>query len=166
MSDFLKQSGTEAEPAEPNATAPHTQIRYDPDLIEQLMQDHRSLLDLYGQTRQASEAGDYARVSQRLAAFRRGLHGHLLAENVRLYLFLDRHLAADDKSGSDLIRGFRREMDGIGKLVMGFLKKYEAIAVDPELAGTFAEDFAAIGNVLVERIEKEERVLYPLYMPY
>jgi hypothetical protein len=37
--------------------------------------------------------------------------------------------------------------------------------VDKDLAKAFAKDFAIIGKVLVERIEKEEQVLYPLYMP-
>jgi regulator of sigma D len=56
-------------------------------------------------------------------------------------------------------------MDGIAKVAMNFLKKYEAIGVDKELAGAFAKDFATIGQVLGARIQKEEQVLYPLYMP-
>lgn len=169
---FKKKNGPEQEkPVTPPATrgnttpAPSTQIQYHPDLIEQLVADHRALIGLYGEIKKVFEAGDYARVSKMLDEFRRGLQGHLLTENVRMYIYLERSLAGDEFN-ADLIRGYRREMDGIGKVAMNFLKKYEAIGVDTELAGPFAKDFATIGAVLVERIEKEERGLYPLYLPH
>lgn len=169
MFDFFKKKGeakneAPAPTAQQYNTAPGTEIRYHPELIEQLQSDHRKLLGIYGEIQQAFDAGDYALVSQKLDAFRSGLQGHLLTENVRLYIYLDRCLASDE-TNSDLIRGFRREMDGIAKVAMNFLKKYEAIGVDKELAGAFAKDFATIGQVLGERIQKEEQVLYPLYMP-
>lgn len=169
---FKKKSGPEKqEPVTPPTTrgnttpAPSTQIQYHPELIEQLVADHRMLLGLYGEIKKVFEAGDYARVSKMLDEFRRGLQGHLLTENVRMYIYLERNLAGDEFN-ADLIRGYRREMDGIGKVAMNFLKKYEAIGVDTELAGPFAKDFATIGAVLAERIEKEERGLYPLYLPH
>lgn len=147
-----------------SATAPGTDISHSPELIGQLKADHRKMLDLYGQISAAFEAENYARVSAKLDEFRSGLLGHLLTENLRLYIYLERSLAGDEIN-SDLIRGFRREMDGIGKATMNFLKKYEAIGVDKELAPAFAKDLSAVGKVLVERIEKEEQTLYPLYMP-
>lgn len=169
MFDFFKKKGeskpdTPAAPTPQYNTAPGTEIRYHPELIDQLKSDHQALLGLYGEIKTAFDAGDYATVSQKLDALRSGLQGHLLTENVRLYIYLDRCLA-NDETNSDLIRGFRREMDGIAKVAMNFLKKYEAIGVDKELAGAFAKDFATIGQVLGARIQKEEQVLYPLYMP-
>ncbi|PKM45856.1 MAG: hemerythrin HHE cation-binding protein [Gammaproteobacteria bacterium HGW-Gammaproteobacteria-1] len=168
MFDFFRKKGgvqPAAAPAAPQYnTAPGTEIRYHPELIDQLVSDHQKLLGIYGEIEEAFAAGDYARVSDKLDEFRGGLQGHLLTENVRLYIYLDRCLAGDE-TNSELIRGFRREMDGIGKVAMNFLKKYEAIGVDKELAGAFAKDFATIGQVLGERIQKEEQVLYPLYMP-
>lgn len=153
-----------ATPATEYNTAPGTQIRYHPDLVDQLMTDHQKLLGIYGEIQAAFQAGNYPLVSQKLDEFRSGLQGHLLTENVRLYIYLDRCLAGDE-TNSELIRGFRREMDAIAKVAMNFLKKYEAIGVDQDLAAAFAKDFATIGQVLTERIQKEEQVLYPLYMP-
>lgn len=172
---FRKKTGSKAEAATPpvapaTAAAPNTQninhqIQFQPDLIDHLVADHRRLLEVYGEIKKAFDAADYKHVSQGLDELRRGLQGHLLTENVRMYIYLDRHLASNEFN-SELIRGFRREMDAIGKVAMNFLKKYEAIGVDNELAGAFAKDFETIGAVLVKRIEKEERDLYPLYMPH
>lgn len=153
---------TESQPAQV-ITAPGTEIRFSPTLIDELKHDHQQLLGIYTTIKAHFDQGDYVAVSQQLNDFRYGLHSHLLTENVRLYIYLERMLGHDEMN-SDLIRGFRREMDGIGKTALNFLKKYEAIGVDKELAVPFAKDFAAIGAVLTERIKKEENVLYPLYM--
>jgi hypothetical protein len=60
---------------------------------------------------------------------------------------------------------FRHEMDGIGRVVVGFLTKYREIGIHPELAGEFSKDFTAIGEALVGRIRREEDTLYPMYAP-
>lgn len=145
-------------------TAPGTEIRYAPDLIDSLKNDHQELLGLYGKIQAAFDNKDYPSVAEKLETFRNGLQSHLLIENVRLYIYLDRCLA-NDASNSELIRGFRREMDDIAKVAMKFLNKYSDIGVDEDLASHFAQDFATIGRVLGERIKKEETVLYPLYLP-
>jgi hemerythrin-like domain-containing protein len=168
MFGFFKKKSAASEAAtqeqEPVHTAPGTQIRYSADLIESLQNDHQTLLNLYGEINTAFAEKRYADVSAMLTTFRGGLNAHLLTENVRLYIYLDRSLAGDATS-HELIHGFRKEMDDIAKIALGFLRKYEAIGVDEDLAGHFATDFATIGKVLVERIQKEESTLYPLYMP-
>ncbi len=164
---FRKKSenNTPATPAQQEAhTAPGTEIRFAPDLINSLQDDHQTLLRLYGEIDKAFKEKRYAEVSSMLENFKSGLNAHLLTENVRLYIYLDRSLAHDPAS-SDLIRSFRKEMDDIARVALGFLKKYETIGVDEDLASHFATDFATIGKVLVERIQKEENTLYPLYMP-
>ena len=153
-----------AQPSSQYNTAPGTEIRYAPDLIDSLRGDHQQLLALYGKIQEAFEGKDYPSVSEQLEAFKNELQSHLLTENVRLYIYLDRCLA-HDTTNSELIRGFRREMDDIAKVAMKFLNKYSAIGVDEDLATHFAGDFATIGKVLGERIKKEETILYPLYMP-
>lgn len=167
MFGFFKKKSSVSEAAAPKEeahTAPGTQIHYSPDLIASLQGDHQTLLDLYGEITEAFEEKRYTDVSSMLITFRSGLNAHLLTENVRLYIYLERSLAGDETS-RELIHGFRKEMDEIAKVALGFLRKYEAIGVDADLAGRFAADFATLGKVLVERIQKEENTLYPLYMP-
>ncbi len=142
--------------------APGTNIHFHPELIDKLTNDHHLLLSLFGETSHAAAQGDVVTAAERLEAFRTALQGHLLTENIRLYVYLE-HLFADDSSTYSLIHEFRHEMDGIGKAVISFLLKYEGLATHPELAEAFAHDLADIGKVLVSRIEREEGMLYPLY---
>lgn len=145
-------------------TAPGTQIRYAENLIDELIADHKDLLSLFGQVNTAFNSGNYTLVIIKLKAFKVALVDHLLTENVRLYIYLN-HSLSYDEFNSDLIKGFRSEMNQIAKTVMTFIKKYETLGVDKELAISFGRDLEAIGGVLVERIQREESTLYPLYMP-
>lgn len=145
------------------ATAPGTEIRYSPTLINELKDDHQELLAAYMSIKASFDQGNYLAVSQQLNDFRFGLHSHLLTENVRLYIYVGSMLSHDGQK-AEMIRSFRHEMEGIGKTALRLLKKYEAISLDTELADPFARDFAAIGSILTERIKKEESVLYPLYL--
>jgi hypothetical protein len=167
FSFFSKKSSspeTKEQPAQQYASAPGSEIRYSPTLVDELKGDHKSLLALYMAIKADFDRGDYKAVSVKLNEFRVGLQGHLLTENVRFYIYIDRVHGKDDMN-AELIRGVRREMDGLGRAALNFLQKYEMIGVDKELASAFATDFAAIGAVLTERIKKEESVLYPLYTP-
>ena len=150
-----------AAPAEESA-APGTSIHYHPELIGKLTADHQLLLKLFGETSAAAAQGDVVAAAARLEEFRVTLQSHLLTENIRLYVYLE-HALAEDAASHALIHEFRHEMDGIGKAVVGFLSKYRNLAAHPEQAAEFAGELAGIGKVLVERIEREEGTLYPLY---
>ena len=135
MFDFFRRKDqpdaetNDSTPQTESHTAPGTQIRFDPELIDKLKGDHQAVIALYSNIQNAFNEKDYAAVSQMLNDFRSALQGHLLTENVRLYIYLDYQLRSDE-TNAELIRGFRREMDGIAKTAMNFLKKYEAIGVD------------------------------------
>lgn len=144
--------------------APGTQIHYIHDLVENLHGDQKVLLDVFGKIKTAFEAGKYHKVEEHLKTFRHLLTDHLLTENVRLYIYLS-HEFAQDEVTSDLVKEFKREMNQIAKVVMAFLTKYETIGVDKGLAESFNKDLNAIGQALVERMQREEHTLYPLYMP-
>lgn len=147
-----------------SAAAPGTAIHYHPELIEQLKHDHRALLALFGSIQQDFAAEKLGDVVTHLDAFRVAIQSHLLTENVRLYIYLE-HQLEEDPVKHELIHGFRHEMDGIGKAVMGFLARYRKLSVDRNLMATFGRDLEMVGNILVSRIQREEATLYPLYLP-
>ncbi|MCV2219397.1 hemerythrin domain-containing protein [Thauera sp. Sel9] len=144
--------------------APGTSIRYSADLIEHLVRDHRSMLDCVGEIGRAARSGRLDEAVPLLERFRTDLHGHLLVENVRLYVYLEHTLASDPASHA-LMHEFRHDMDEIGKKVVAFLTRYARLGEDPSLAAGFVADLDVVAAALADRIRREEDVLYPLYAP-
>lgn len=157
-------SKKEEKPAVPHATAPGTSIGFDPGLVERLKGDHRRLLDIYKHVHTALGRGDFPAVRRHLGEFRSALQDHLLTENVKFYVYVSRQLASDESS-SRIINDFRSEMQGIGRVVMDFLRKYTETELDAGAAATFKAELEQIGAALVQRIQREEGTLYPLYLP-
>ena len=161
MFSFFRRK-PKAEPPLRGEAAPGTEIRYDPELIPELKQDHVELLAIYRQAMHAFDTHNYGQVSSLLERLRGQLQKHLLSEKVRLYIYLE-HMLANDPERAMLMHDFRQEMDGIGRTAVTALRKYAAINRDPGLVKTFESDFQALGQVLVQRIKAEEDHLYTMY---
>jgi len=148
--------------------APGTQLHYDPDLVSNLVADHRALLGIFGEIGTAMNQKNMVRVKQKLGEFGDGLRGHLLKENIRFYVYLQHSLEGDDENAA-IMHEFRNEMQHIGKVVADFLHKYtaedEGWVWDEKMWQSFQEEVGGIGKVLTKRIQTEENVLYPLYLP-
>lgn len=141
---------------------PAIDIRYYAGLIDKLKRDHEALLSGFGEVQSAFDGGDIVTAANKLSGFRVAINSHLMMEGVRLYAYLDRELAGDPENHR-VVGQFRKEMDGIGEAVVGFLTKYSELGRNEALAGTFKRDLDAVGKVLVQRIQREEALLYPLY---
>ena len=144
--------------------APGVEIYYDPDLVTGLKSDHAELLQLFGKMVEADAAGDYEALPSMLEEFGSMLRGHLLKENIKLYIYLQ-HALENSPENASLMQGFRSEMNGISKAVTAFLDRYTTDAWEEHHKKSFGAELEAIGNVLAKRIEMEESMLYPLYMP-
>ena len=166
MFNFFKKKDKELETKthsqQVHQSAPGTEIRYNPNLIDKLKTDHQDLLAIYGEINTAFNAKNYSLVTEKLMALKRGFMDHILVENVSLYVYMKSSFR-DDEENVELVQGFRSEMDVIGKAVRAFILKYETIGVDEALASSFSSELAGIGEALVARIEREEGTLYPLY---
>lgn len=147
----------------PTQYAPGTQIGFSAQLVPELKQEHRQLLDLFGQIVAAQKDMDVALIQAGLDNMKTALTGHLLKENVRLYVYLQKSLSAD-ADNSALVSGFRQEMDGIGRAVSAFIQKYLQLKTWGEAEHqSFGTELHAIGQALGKRIASEESSLYPLY---
>jgi len=97
-----------------------------------------------------------------LQQFKSLLIAHLLKEAIKLYIYLRQKLR-DDESTYRLVTGYKSEMDGISRVAMAFVDEYSAKPaenIDFALLGTRLKE---IGQVLGDRIRREEAELYPLY---
>ncbi|MFD2270519.1 hypothetical protein ACFS07_03625 [Undibacterium arcticum] len=58
-------------------------------------------------------------------------------------------------------------MDEIGRAAFAFFDKYQdsSSMTTAEARQSFKTEFEGIGKVLVDRISREETMLYPLYLP-
>ncbi len=64
------------------------------------------------------------------------------------------------------MRDFKQEMQVIGGQVMGILNKYSKTSINRSAIPGLIADFTAMGNILVDRIQREESILYPMYDVY
>ncbi|MBU0594025.1 MAG: hemerythrin domain-containing protein [Pseudomonadota bacterium] len=175
MFEFLwkwKKAATQEEARQPesNATpsqavAAGTQLHYDPNLVPNLVSDHHALLGIFGEIAAAMEQKNMPRTKEKLGEFGDALRGHLLKENVRFYVYLQHSLEGDTENAA-IMHEFRKEMQHIGKAVADFLHKYTAEGEwDEGMWQSFQQEVGGIGKVLTKRIETEENILYPLYLP-
>jgi hypothetical protein len=139
-------------------------VAFDNNLIDTFQAEHQDLLRLFGDIKVAAEKDDFKRVQIKLKKFTSILRGHLLTENVKLYVYLTKELAHDPEN-KEIILSFRREMMQIGKVVNQFVTRYDRPLWSLGMRQHFLPELLSIGEVLVERIQREENTLYPLYMP-
>lgn len=162
----LASAGTTA-PSQPVPVAPQVRsgtLAYNPDLVSTLMEEHLSLLELFGTIKRASEAGDFAAVRHGLAEFQAALNLHLVVENAHFYAYLRKNLSPNTRA-RETMSAFFDEMQEIGKAVTQFLRAYIDCGFTPEQRAAFAHELEGIGAALVSRIEREEQSLYRLYQP-
>lgn len=155
-----------ASPSAPEPiSAPGTRLHYDARLVEELLADHKGLMAQFGTILHATGKRDSETVVSSLIDFGDHLRGHIFKENVRLYVYLKHSLEADEDS-LEIMHGFSREMHQIGRAVTDFLHRYTHETVwDDAHWVVFERDLKAVGGVLGKRIQTEEGVLYPLYLP-
>lgn len=139
-------------------------LQYDPELIPKLTQEHRHLLAMFGVIKQSYERQDFVAVQKALQEFKLSLNVHLLTENVRFYAYVKKGLS-NSTENLETVTSFWKEMQGIAKVVIQFLGKYETSVFTPEMKAAFGKELDDVGAALVSRIKREEESLYTLYLP-
>jgi len=142
-----------------------TGLAYDPGLIAEFLDTHQKLVYLHGHARSCAAVGDWKGTSAALGAFRIELTDHLVSEGIRLYVYLKQSLK-DEPEVQAQMRHFATEMHGIGAAVMKYLDAVRDIATETYQRAGFIEQWDQIGGTLVQRIQREEKVLYPMYQPF
>lgn len=144
--------------------APDSTIPYHPDLIDRLKDQHVTVLKTFETVKGSAVVADFEAATKSLQALRRVLTSHLLEENIKLYTYL-RKCLANDWNNKRLILRMKSEMDDIGSQVMKFLDDYERMGITSATKKQFLEDLNDTGNLLRQRVDNEESVLFTMYMP-
>ncbi len=144
--------------------APGTEIRYDPKLIERFSGQHVELVNEIQLVKKFLVAKNYPATIESLRSFKVMLQQHLLEENLRFYTYLT-HCLINDSEGRELMNDMRIEMGEIGRLLTRFIKHYLEFGINDLNAETFDSELTGIIHALADRIDREEKSLYTLYMP-
>ncbi|MDP3229582.1 MAG: hemerythrin domain-containing protein [Acidovorax sp.] len=137
-------------------------IQYNSDLIQDMLEDHRALLAVYGDLVKLANNRDGANFKRKLVEFKSLLVAHLLKEAVKLYIYLRQKLK-DDEGVYQLVSAYKSEMDGISRIAMEFVDEYTKKSVYEIDFIQLSSRLKEIGWVLGDRIRREESELYPLY---
>ncbi|PLX61830.1 hemerythrin domain-containing protein [Sedimenticola selenatireducens] len=161
MFSFFKRKQKPLEPTS-EVTAPDTTISYDADLIDDLKEDHKTLLMHYMQVEKSARAQNFSEVRAELNHFKNLFHQHILLENVKLYVYLT-HCLESNSEQYKVVKKMRTDMRHIGKAVNQFIDHYDVWPWDEGMETQFLGELEQIGSALAARIKTEEEDLYPLY---
>lgn len=160
---FRKKRSVETEQARPVQT-PTDMISYNENFISELLSDHGELMRIFYAIKESAERDDSKGAIKLIQKFTRLLRGHLLKENIRLYVYLQQ-LFENDPESEEIVKQYKREMQGIGLKLNKFFTKYSTMSVEDFDKVEFAAELEHIGEILFDRLENEEKALYPLYAP-
>lgn len=141
-------------------------INYNPDLTAGCKSEHQQLLGVFTEMMAAAEAGDLVTTKLKQQQLRDGLKDHFSKEFKELYVYLDyRTRTDDDKAEFERVRNFRIELQQIGVQITTIVNRHRD-QLSADSLGGFIDDYKKLGEALVDRIQREETILYPLYDRY
>lgn len=145
-----------------NLESASPKVLHHPRLIGQLENDHERLIELYGMLKSAVAASRMSDLNGLLTQFSSVLRGHIMAENMKLYIFLSYHLA-DRPEQVARVKKMRRAKKALANQVTSMRQQFADQHMDETLLSSFASQLADIGLNLGERVKEEDAFLYPLY---
>jgi hypothetical protein len=148
-----------------NKKATNGVLVYNSGLIHVLEDDHKVLLSLYTHIMKCATNKQYNALKKGLNDFGERLTTHLRKESIDLYMYLEFVVVkADAVETRETFSSFRLEMKEISIAVSSVLNHYDNTPVTNETVDKFLIDFEELGVILVDRIKREEKTLYPIYM--
>jgi hypothetical protein len=136
---------------------------YDSSLIGALQSDHEEIIYLYDKVLNAAMNKEYASLQLLLVEFASSFTNHIHVEDVKLYGFLKTLVRNKCHLEQRVVANFCSEMKNTSISIFTFLSQSPYIPVKENTLEYFIKEFSEIGVILQDRIEREERILYPIY---
>jgi regulator of sigma D len=141
-------------------------ISYQPALIPSLKSQHTSILANLQAVETCALNGNYGETKEALEEFRKELQAHLHEENLCLYDYLVQSLRdTRDDNRRQAANEMHIEMGLIGRTVVEFLNHYREHPVGDANIDMFRIELGCIYRALHERMSREEKQLFSLYLP-
>lgn len=163
-----KKTTASAAPSTSNASSEDDSnaVAFNKTLIKTLVKDHKILLSEFTAMINAVNTNNFELANRLLASFASKIVEHLSLENIELYVYLEFmavNITADEKN---MMKGFRAEMSEIASAVTGFINTYTNDPIGPHNQAIFLHNANESAGILVDRIGREEKALYPMYNKY
>jgi regulator of sigma D len=136
---------------------------YDVSLIGALENDHIQILALYRKALKQAREKDIVSLQLTLVEFATEFTNHIQIEDERLYSYLKMMASSKSSTEQKVVAKFSSEMKNISISIFSFLSQSPCIPVTEDNIEFFLEEFKQMGALLEERIEREEKILYPIY---
>lgn len=136
---------------------------YDNALIVTLENDHKVMMSTFEKMMESAKEGNYLLLAHLLEDFTTLCANHIKKEDDELYMYLDHIIKTKSKAEVKVFSEYRFEMKNISTSIFNTINQNPNIPVSEDTAEAFISDFDVLGNVLKDRIEREERILYPIY---
>jgi hypothetical protein len=138
-------------------------IPFNPTLIDKLKGDHQELFAIYTRLHESATSARFAKITEDIIVLRRVFNGHILLENVRFYVYLER-LLKNHPEEKNYVHSLRKDMNGIANAVSTFCEKWITSPVTNLTQSAFTAELQGIGGALTSRVQLEETTLYTLYV--
>lgn len=132
-------------------------------LIEDLENDHNLLLCNYEKLMECARENNFLLLSRLLGDFTVLITNHLHKEDDELYGYLENMAKLKNETEVKVFRQFRSEMKNISVTIFSTINQNPNIPVTSDTVEGFIADFTELGEILTERIQREESILYPMY---
>jgi Hemerythrin HHE cation binding domain len=142
------------------------EVQFNNFLIKNLVSDHKELLAELTLMMKSAENDEFFEANRLLSSFGTKLEKHFRLELVELYVYLNAASKMMTIEERESIKGFSDAMYKIEYTLKNLLDSYAKHPVSAANKGKFIEEFNVAANILANRIECEENILYPLYGRY
>ncbi len=136
---------------------------FDMSLIGSLESDHVKILDLFYEVLLFAKNKDYKNVHLSLVDFAAVFTDHIQVEDDHLYTYLKILASTRSQLEQRVVSNFSSEMKDISISISTFLTQSAFIPVNENNVDLFIEELQQIEPLLLNRISREEEVLYPIY---
>ena len=165
ISFFSRKPKTTPDPfvEPPPSPAPARQVGYDPALVPALTREHRDMLLLLDQAKNATQAQRYGDVQGALDKLRVQLAGHITRETDELHAYLTAHIKSTDRLAT--LKDMHAGMLRTERALQGFLKHYGGYPVTERNAAMFYKEIDGVSAEFAKWTQQEEAAVYSLYKP-
>jgi hypothetical protein len=137
-------------------------LTYHGDLTSRFTDEHGELVAMFHLISSEAKAKEWDLVTASMKQFSKEFSDHILAEAVKCYVFMERGYVGDPEKVA-IIRAFRKEMFAISKVVLTFAYSNSKLTSKRVLQAEFKRTWDYVGLKLLDRITREETMLFPLY---